>query len=72
MELYLIRHGQSFNNTLPDGDGRVEPRRVDRKTIPLAERPVPGGTERRPWIDQREVDVEKDRFRGHCTSHDSS
>ena len=25
MELYLIRHGQSFNNTLPDGDGRVVP-----------------------------------------------
>ncbi len=23
MELFLVRHGQSFNNTLPEGDGRV-------------------------------------------------
>jgi len=23
MNLYLVRHGQSFNNTLPDGEGRV-------------------------------------------------
>jgi 2,3-bisphosphoglycerate-dependent phosphoglycerate mutase len=24
MQLFLVRHGQSFNNTLPDGSGRVD------------------------------------------------
>jgi 2,3-bisphosphoglycerate-dependent phosphoglycerate mutase len=53
MRLYLVRHGQSFNNTLPDGVGRVaDPPLTESgvKQAPLVARHLEDGAGKDPYV----------------------
>ncbi len=52
MQLFLVRHGQSFNNTLPDGKGRVaDPPLTDigEKQAPLVAQHLASGSAKNPY-----------------------
>ena len=54
MYLYLIRHGQSFNNTLPTGEGRVaDPPLTDtgEKQVPLVADYLANGAAKDPYLE---------------------
>lgn len=52
MQLYLVRHGQSFNNTLPDGAGRMaDPHLTEagEKQAPLVAKHLAEGATKDPY-----------------------
>ncbi len=60
MQLYLVRHGQSFNNTLPDGLGRVaDPPLTDvgEKQAPLVARFLAEEAAKDPYNSAGSVDT---------------